>query len=53
MLFGFGTNLYLWLGTKVAWTWYVAIGATITFAIGYAASVFFEQSASEHPSESQ
>jgi SSS family transporter len=53
MLFGFGTNLYLWLGTKVAWTWYVAIGATITFAIGYAASLFFEQPASGHPSESR
>jgi Na+/proline symporter len=53
MLFGFATNLYLWLGTKVAWTWYVAIGATITFAIGYAASLFFEQSASEHRLESQ
>jgi solute:Na+ symporter, SSS family len=53
MLFGFGTNLYLWLGTKVAWTWYVALGATITFAIGYAASLFFEQSASDRRSESQ
>jgi SSS family transporter len=53
MLFGFATNLYLWLGTKVAWTWYVAIGATITFAIGYAASLFLEQPVSEHRSESQ
>jgi hypothetical protein len=39
MLFGFSVNLYLWLGTKTPWTWYVPIGATVTFAIGYAASL--------------
>jgi SSS family solute:Na+ symporter len=39
MLFGFGTELYLWLGTRVPWTWYVAIGTVITYGIGYAASV--------------
>ena len=26
MLFGFVTELYIWLFTKVPWTWYVAIG---------------------------
>ena len=39
MLLGFGTELYLWLGTRVPWTWYVAIGTVITYGIGYGASV--------------
>jgi Na+/proline symporter len=39
MLFGFGVNLYLWLGTKVPWTWYVPIGTLVTFTIGYGASL--------------
>jgi len=38
MLCGFMAELYLWTGTKVPWTWYVAIGTMITFAIGYVAS---------------
>jgi Na+/proline symporter len=39
MLFGFSVDLYLWLGTKTPWTWYVPIGTTVTFTIGYAASL--------------
>jgi len=39
MLFGFGVELYLWLGTKVPWTWYVPIGTLVTFVIGYGASL--------------
>src|SRR6202011_1742437 len=35
MLFGFVTGLYLWLDTKVPWTWYVAIGTVVTFVVGY------------------
>jgi SSS family transporter len=42
MLFGFCTELYLWLGTHVPWTLYVAIGTAVTFGIGYAASVLFK-----------
>jgi SSS family solute:Na+ symporter len=38
MLFGFAVESYLWLGTHVPWTWWVMIGATITFSIGYMAS---------------
>ena len=52
MVFGFCAELYLWLGTRVPWTWYVAIGTAITFAIGYLASVAAEASAigqSERP----
>jgi SSS family solute:Na+ symporter len=39
MLFGFCTELYLWLGTHVPWTWYVAIGTAVTFGVGYASSL--------------
>jgi SSS family transporter len=42
MLFGFCIELYLWLGTRVPWTWWVVIGTSITFAIGYASSLAFE-----------
>lgn len=42
MLFGFSVELYLWLGTKVPWTWYVAIGTVVTFGIGYGASLRVE-----------
>jgi len=52
MAAGFATTLYLWLRTivplpwpagmpNVPWTWYVAIGCTVTFLIGYAASTVF------------
>ena len=43
MLLGFSSELYLWLGTKVPWTWYVAIGTIVTFAIGYGASLALNQ----------
>jgi solute:Na+ symporter, SSS family len=50
MVFGFCAELYLWLGTKVPWTCYVAIGTTVTFAIGYLASLGIGEPATE-PSE--
>jgi solute:Na+ symporter, SSS family len=39
MGFGFATELYLWLGTHVPWTWYVAIGTAVTFGVGYGLSL--------------
>jgi SSS family transporter len=39
MIFGFGVELFLWLGTRVPWTWYVAVGSVVTFLAGYAASL--------------
>jgi len=39
MIAGLLIELYLWLGSRVAWTWWVAIGTSVTFGIGYAASV--------------
>ncbi|HUJ95277.1 MAG TPA: sodium:solute symporter [Terriglobales bacterium] len=39
MLFGFASEIYLSLFTRVPWTWWVAIGASVTFALGYGASL--------------
>jgi solute:Na+ symporter, SSS family len=39
MLCGFGVELYLWLGTQVPWTWWVAIGTCMTFIVGYLTSL--------------
>jgi Na+/proline symporter len=43
MIFGLAINLYLWLFTNVAFTWYVALGSVATFAVGYAASLPLRQ----------
>ena len=43
MLFGFSAEMYLWLGTHVPWTWWVMIGTTITFGIGYLASTVAQE----------
>jgi Na+/proline symporter len=37
-LLGLSTLVYVIKFTSVAWTWYVAIGTTVTFAAGWAAS---------------
>jgi SSS family transporter len=42
MICGFGIELYLWLGSSVPWTWWVAIGTTVTFAVGYLTSVIWK-----------
>ena len=39
MACGLALELYLWIATKVPFTWYVAIGTVATFAIGYIASL--------------
>jgi SSS family transporter len=39
MLCGLALNCYIWKGTKIPFTWYVTIGATTTFVIGYLASM--------------
>ena len=41
MLFGFGTELYLWRWTQVPYTWWVMIGTCVTFAVGWTASAAF------------
>lgn len=37
---GLGVIIYVRFATPVAWTWYVMIGASATFAVGLAASLF-------------
>jgi SSS family solute:Na+ symporter len=39
MICGFAVELYLWLSTRVPWTWWVMIGTCITFSIGWMASI--------------
>ena len=39
MICGFAVELYLWRYTSVPWTWWVMIGTTMTFVIGYGISV--------------
>jgi SSS family solute:Na+ symporter len=41
MIFGLAVELYLWGWSQVAFTWWVAIGTCVTFAVGYAASSFW------------
>jgi SSS family transporter len=43
MICGLTLNLYLWLFTSVAFTWYVTLGTMVTFAVGYAASMALGQ----------
>ena len=44
MLFGFLLNLYLWLFTRVPFTWYVALGSVATFLTGYGMSRILPES---------
>ena len=39
MICGLAAELYLWRATAVAFTWWVAIGACVTFAAGYFSSL--------------
>jgi Na+/proline symporter len=45
MICGLTTELYLWLGSRVAWTWWVLIGTSVTFGIGYVVSLAFSPAA--------
>jgi solute:Na+ symporter, SSS family len=47
MLFGFVVNLYLWRWTRVPWTWWVPVGAAVTFAVGYMVSLFLQDESPE------
>jgi SSS family solute:Na+ symporter len=53
MLLGFSVDLYLWCCTRVPWTWWVVIGAMVTFGIGYAASALTRNSNFVATSETQ
>jgi len=41
MLLGFGVEVYLWVGTRIPWTWWVMIGTAVTFSVGWMASAAF------------
>jgi solute:Na+ symporter, SSS family len=40
MVCGFAAELYLWRRTNIPWTWWVLIGASVTFAVGWSVSLF-------------
>ena len=52
MVCGFGVELYLWLGTRVPWTWWVVIGTSVTFGVGYAFSAALGKRSLPPPTES-
>lgn len=47
MLAGFLTMAYVKFGTSIAWTWYVLIGTSATFAIGWFSSLFLSKETHE------
>ncbi len=47
MACGFGMELYLWLWTRVPWTWWVMIGTAVTFSVGWIVSVFVGESSKQ------
>jgi Na+/proline symporter len=51
MVFGFTLNLYLWLGTSVPFTWYVALGSGTTFIVGYVSSWMMPRNNPTHRTE--
>lgn len=48
MVCGFAAELYLWRYTSVPWTWWVMIGTTITFVIGYGTSMILKTTREEY-----
>lgn len=42
---GVAVMMFVWARLNVSWQWYVLIGSTVTFVMGYAASVTFERGA--------
>ena len=49
MLVSLGAMLYVFLGTKIAWTWYVLLGSLITFVVAWVASFAFGAAAETAP----
>ena len=47
MACGFAMELYLWLWSHFPWTWWVMIGTTVTFAVGWIVSVSMGESAKQ------
>jgi SSS family transporter len=53
MICGFAMELYLWGWSQVAFTWWVAIGTCVTFAVGYAASLLLHPRQNLEPQGAQ
>jgi Na+/proline symporter len=53
MVCGFAMELYLWRWSQVAFTWWVAIGTCVTFAVGYAASLLLHPRQNLEPQGTQ
>jgi SSS family transporter len=47
MACGFAVELYLWLGSRVPWTWWVVVGTCITFVVGWSCSILLPRRASD------
>jgi len=45
MAAGLAMLVYVRLDTGIAWTWYVAIGSSVTFLTGMLASLFWKERA--------
>jgi solute:Na+ symporter, SSS family len=43
MVCGFAVELYLWLGTRLPWTWWVMVGTAVTFGVGWVASAVWAE----------
>ena len=41
MIAGLVVEVYLWIGSQVAFTWWVVVGTCVTFAVGYGASLIW------------
>jgi SSS family transporter len=46
MICGLSTELYLWLGTRVPWTWYVLAGTVVTYVVGWTVGAAVGESSS-------
>jgi len=47
MMVSMSAMLYVFLATKIAWTWYVLLGSAITFVVAWAASFVFSASSAQ------
>jgi SSS family transporter len=52
MVCGFGVESYLWGWTRVPWTWWVVIGTSVTFGVGYITALIGGTGASKVPTKS-
>jgi SSS family transporter len=53
MICGFAFNIYLWQFTKISFTWWVAFGSALTFAVGYIASLALPSQPSQERASEQ